>query len=759
MARETSTVPLLMLLATASISPAIVHSEELGCTEMPGQKNCLCPQPASSEGAPSLPVVDPTAPVDDRVVIEADDKDFSFDVNGNAVLSGNVIMRQGDKVIRADRLQYNAKNGQFKATGAVEFAGPALKVRGSSGEYSPALGAQFEGAQFELPERNARGAAGNMKVDANGAVTLNDVAFTTCPLNDRAWEIKSRQIVIDTKSNKGTGHGTRVEFKDVPFIYLPWMTFPVGPQRQSGFFFPSIGGSSRNGAEVSLPYYWNIRPNMDLMAEPVYYAKRGVDFAGEFRYLTKRQRGTLDFNYLPNDSEYLSENPLVSDDDRYRLQLEHIAELPGDWRFRIDATDVSDSSYFEDFAHGPEGTSIPFTERLAEATYRDEHWNVRAQVQDFQTIDEALPDEDRPYARTPRILASGDWDLGLGAIDYGFDAEVVNFERNLGVTGWRLDVAPRMGFDWSAPGFFVRPSGGFRYTQYALENNEPGTDDSPKRSLPFASLDAGLVFERTAGSRGQRRMTLEPRALYLYAPFRDQTDLPLFDTGLPDLNLVQLFRANRYVGADRVNDANQVSFGLTSRLFDADTGAQYLAASFGQAYYFEKPRVVLPGEPVATRDTSDMIAQVSLTAYKNWNVEAGIQWNPEDTRSERSQFRLQYRPDGQRVINLGYRAQRDRLEQTEVSGAWPIGKRWNAYARAVYSLRDEKMLERFAGFEYKACCWRVRAVARRSVSNREGTQESSFYIQLELNGLASVGDADAFLEHTIRGYSPETTAE
>ncbi len=153
----------------------------------------------------------------------------------------------------------------------------------------------------------------------------------------------------------------------------------------------------------------------------------------------------------------------------------------------------------------------------------------------------------------------------------------------------------------------------------------------------------------------------------------------MFDTGLPDLNLVQLFRTNRYVGADRVNDANQMAFGLTSRLFNADSGAQYLAASIGQVYYFDQPRVVLPDEPVATRDTSDFIAQVSLSAYKNWNVEAGLQWNPEDTRTERSQFRLQYRLDGQRVLNLAYRAQRDVLEQTEISGAWPIGKHWNAY--------------------------------------------------------------------------------
>ena len=739
MARETSTAPLLLLLGITLQTPALAQTCE---TE--------CPQPSATARTAPKPTSDaPTAPVDERVSIEADDNDFNFDVNGNAVLSGNVVMRQGDKVIHADRLEYDAKTGQAKLTGGVEFSSPAFKVRGNNGEYSPALGAQFEGAQFELPQYNARGSARNMQVDANGTVTLDDVSFTTCPVTDVAWKLNSRNIVIDTRQREGTGRGTSVELKGVPIVYLPWMTFPVGPQRKSGFFFPSVGGSSRNGAEVMLPYYWNIRPNMDFMAEPTYYGKLGVDLAGELRYLTTRQRGSLEFNYLPGDD--------IEGIDRTHVHLEHLADLPGDWRFRIDATDVGDSRYFEDFAHGPEGTSVPFTERLAEITYRDEHWNLRGQVQDFQTIDDELPTEDRPYARTPRVLASGDWDLGLSALDYGFDAEFVNFERNLGVTGWRMDVAPRVGFDWSAPGFFVRPSAGYRYTQYGLKGQTTGADDSPTRSLPFASLDAGLVFERMVGSHDQRRMTLEPRALYLYTPFRDQSELPLFDTGVPDLNLVQLFRANRYVGADRVNDANQMAFGLTTRLFNADSGAQYLAASIGQSYYFEAPRVVLPDEPVATRDTSDFIAQVSLSAYKNWNVEAGMQWNPEDTRTERSQFRLQYRPDGQRVLNLSYRAQREVLEQAEVSGAWPLGKRWNAYARAVYSLRDSELLERFAGFEYQACCWRVRAVARRSISNREGTQETSFYVQLELTGLSSVGNADAFLEHAIRGYSPETS--
>jgi LPS-assembly protein len=709
-----------------------------------------CPQPAVATIPSGTEEAEPAPdPKDSKATIDGDKVEYNL--NGNAVLSGNVEMRQGNRVIRADHLEYDTENQRAKLEGGVEFIDPMFKVRGNSGSYSPVLGAQFEGAEFELPERNARGAARSLQMDATGKVTLDEVSFTTCPMDDMSWQMRARSIELDTRTRNGVGRGTSVRFKSVPIVYLPWMTFPIGSQRKSGFLFPNIGGSSRNGAMLEVPYYWNIRPNVDFTAQPVYYSKRGVDLAGELRYLTDRQRGQFEFNYLPGDDEFANE-------DRTRLYLEHVAELPGDWRFRIDATDVSDTQYFEDFARGPDGTSIPFAERLAEFIYRDEHLNVRGQIQDFQTIDDDLDPLDRPYTRAPRVLASGDWNLGLGAIDYGFDAELVNFERNIGVTGWRLDVAPRAGFDWSGPGFFVRPSAGYRYTQYDLEDQDPGTDDAPTRSLPFASLDAGLVFERASGSHGQRRMTLEPRALYLYTPYREQSELPLFDTGLPDLNLVQLYRNNRYVGADRVNDANQIAFGLTSRLFDAESGAQYIAASIGQVYYFDRPRVVLPTETPSARDTSDFIAQLSLTAYKNWNLEAGIQWNPEEERSERSQFRIQYRPGNDRVVNLGYRAQRDRIEQADVSAAWPIGDRWGAYGRWVYSLRDRDTLDQFAGFEYKACCYALRAVARRFISNRDGERETAFFIQLELKGLASVGTpADAFLERAIRGYSPETS--
>lgn len=714
----------------------------------------VCPRPESYQAEAALPALPapPAEPVDpEKLPIDIDAGKADYTLDGVAVLSDNVVMQQGDRRIRADHLEFDTTTRRATVRGGVEYSDPTLTVRGNNGSYSPTLGAEFEGAEFELPSRNARGAARSMQVDGNGKVTLEDVSFSTCPAEDMAWQMKARRIELDTRERNGTGRGTSVEFKGVPIVYLPWLSFPIGPQRKSGFLFPNIGMSSRNGAQLEAPYYWNIRPNLDFTAEPVYYAKRGFDLGGELRWLTRRQRASIDFDYLPNDR--------ITDDARHRVQWRHVAELPGEWRFRIDATDVSDSDYFEDFAQGPEGTSVAFAERLAEATYRDEHLNVRAQLSHFQTIDDQLAEVDRPYARTPRLLASGQWGTANNTLEYGFDAEFVNFDRDVGVTGWRMDVAPRLGLDVSGPGYFVRPSLGYRYTQYSLEDQAPGVEDSPTRSLPYFTFDTGLVFERTAGSQGQRRMTLEPRALYLYTPYRDQAELPLFDTGLPDLNLVQLYRTNRYVGADRVNDANQVAFGLTSRLLDSASGAQYLSVSVGQAYYFEKPRVVLPSEPPRTRDTSDFIAQVSLTAYKDWNVEAGLQWNPEDTRSERTQFRIQYRPDGDRVVNLAYRAQRDRLEQADFSTAWSLGSRWNAFARLVYSLRDSETLDEFAGFEFKACCYRLRAVARRSVSSRDGSRETGIYLQLELNGLASVGTpADAFLERTIRGYSPGDSA-
>jgi LPS-assembly protein len=295
---------------------------------------------------------------------------------------------------------------------------------------------------------------------------------------------------------------------------------------------------------------------------------------------------------------------------------------------------------------------------------------------------------------------------------------------------------------------------GWRATAYSLTDAAAGTDDSPVRSLPTLSAETGLALERDVGTRDQRLLTLEPRAQYLYVPYRDQDELPVFDTALPDLNLVQLFRTNRYVGADRVGDANQFNFGVTSRLLDSRDGRQYLSATLGQAFYLEDPRVRLPDEPVRDRSSSDIVAELDLTAFKDWSARLGYQWNPDQGRSEKSEFYLQYRPASNRVVNAGYRFRRDLLEQVDVSVAWPISGQWRGFGRWVYSLFEDKTLDQFVGLEFSSCCYAIRVVTRRFVSSRTGDTDTSVGLQLELKGLSNVGvDNESFLRDAIRGYS------
>lgn len=709
-----------------------------------GQSAASCPPIGSlpTNAAEILKPPDPSTP------IEISSDDASLGANGDATLKGKVEVRQGDRELHAEDVQYDAASSSFRIEGGVEYRDPLLIVRGGGGTYSATRGADFHDAQFELPSRSARGTAGEITLAPDGRIALERVTYSTCPVEDRAWQLRAGAITLDTHTRTGTGRSARVEFKDVPIVYLPWISFPLGSERKSGFLFPNAGHSGRSGLQFAAPWYWNIAPNYDATLEPVVYGRRGVELGGEFRWLGEHQRGELELAYLPGDS--------LHGDDRSHVQLDYFSELSRGWQAQVSAGHVSDAEYFEDFGQGTASTSVAFIEQLAAVSYRDEHWLLRGEIQHFQTIDRTLPLADRPLARLPRLSASGEWSLGArGMLDYGFDGELVNFDRDLGVTGWRLDLAPRVGLDIEGPGYFLRPGADLRWMGYAIDGEAPGAPSSPSRAVPGASIDAGLIFERPAGSNATELWTLEPRLLYVYTPFRDQSALPLFDTALPDLNLVQLFRTNRYVGGDRVSDANQLSVGVTTRLIDAANGSQFLAATLGQAIYFQTPRVQIPGETVRSRDTSDLIAQLALTAYRDWSLDLGLQWNPSDGNSERSQLLLQYRPAEDRVVNFGYRQQRDRLEQAELSAAWPVSRRWNAFARAVYSVRDEEMIEQFAGFEFRACCWRLRTVARRFVSSRTGERDTGIYLQLELTGLASVGlPADAFLEQAIRGYSP-----
>ncbi len=715
------------------------------------------------------------APTDGAIDAQSDH--VTYGVDGRATLQGHVVITQGDREIRAQEVQMD-KTGAVRSDSGLDYNDPLVHLTGAGGSYSPAEGASFRSATFDLQQRAARGAAESLRLTPQGVIDLKGVTFTTCPVSEEAWRLNARSLTLDTRTQIGAARSAYVEFEGVPILYLPWASFPLGNQRKSGFLYPTIGNNSRSGASVAVPYYWNILPNMDLTFEPIVYSRRGVDAGGEYRFMTANDHGELQWNYLPHDSVFNAE--------RSRVKLTNSLELPGDYRFSIDAQTVSDTHYFEDFAQGPEGTSTAFIPQQATVTYRDENWRLDGQLQHYQTIDNTLLDFQRPYSRLPSLDVSADFGWGAARqLRYGFDSEIVNFHRdidptschavlgqNVCVNGWRVDARPQASLDFEGPGYFVRPGIAWRFTQYELSNTDPGEERAPSRTLPIASFDTGLMFEREAGSHDQRRITLEPRVLYLYVPYRNQDALPLFDTGLPDLDPVELFRTNRYVGADRVGDANQVSLGVTSRLLDARDGRQFLTATVGQIYYFTNPRVLLPGESptlagafvplpgeiARTDHRSDFVGQVSLTAFQDWSAGMAVQWDPQNSRTQRSEVNVQYKPAGDAVVNVGYRYQRSVLEQVEISSAWPISRSWNAFVRGIYSIKDDKPLERFAGFEYRACCWKLRVGGRSFVSNRTGAEDTGVYLQLELTGLASVGsESDSFLTEAIRGYSPAVT--
>jgi LPS-assembly protein len=765
----------------------------------------MCPAPPKY----AVPPASDIAADDHRIHIDSDDA--VVDASGHAVLNGRVKVRQDARSVTSDSVTYDEKTGRVAVKGSVDFEDPKLRVRSVAGSYDIDGAATFDQANFQLMDRNGRGYAKNVDLLTDGKVQLTQVRYTTCPVGNQDWMLQASSIDLDTKLKDGVAHHVTMRFKDVPIFYTPYISFPLGDERKSGLLFPSFGHSGSNGYELEVPYYFNLAPNYDLTVTPGLLSARGVQVAEQFRYLTAMSHGQVDGTFLPSDSQTHS--------NRSYFRVTDITDFKRGMRFDADIASVSDHNYFEDFAVGSDQTSVTFLERRADVLYYDDAWRVRGELQNFQTIDISVPEVQRPYSRVPRIQANALWPVPGTQFELALDSEAVNFLREMGPTGVRFNAAPEIRWSTRGQGYFFEPAVGYDFTQYDLKNAAIGAPSTPTRALPYARLDAGLAFERESGSRGQRTQTLEPRVVYSYVPYRNQDELPIFDTGLPDLNLTELFRTNRYVGQDRFGDANQVALSLTSRLFDHVSGSQYLSATIGQIRYFSKPRVTLPdavllassgqslvtvpgvnpfampgqavvnsrgqilmaipgqyvsglpSQPLAITSpgqggqvfsASDLVADVSVTAYKHFSLNFDYLWNPYTSQTDKSEISLQYRPDPTRVVNIGYRFQQNILTQQSIlkqwdgSFAWPIADHWNTVGRWVYSLQDHQTIEQMAGFEYKSCCWKVQVVQRRyvRVTNNTAGLDTSYALQLELTGLSSVGKpANTFLEREIRGYS------
>ena len=705
--------------------------------------------PGHARGADTCPAPQPIQLddtwADDDPSVHIDAGNMELQREGGAEFTDGVEIRRGRQRIKAEAARYDNEGRHLSVKGPVEYQAPDLRIRSNDADLDTiSQELSFFGASFELPQRPARGGADELEIRADNSLGLEGVTYTTCPQGKDDWQINASKINLDIDQGLGTGRNVKLDFKGVPILYLPYISFPISDQRKTGFLIPELRRSNSSGTDLALPYYINLAPNYDLTLTPRLLTSRGFQLQNEFRYLLPDHSGTLTAEYLPSDSKLNRNRALFS--------AQHVSFFRRSWRMSMDVADVSDAAYFEDLGSSLSSSSQTHLDRRVDLELFAPNWTFLARAQAFQTIDDQITADQKPYRRLPQLALQGVW--RMGPVNLNLDTEVTSFDRDIGVDGWRFDATPQVSFPFERRGMYFTPALAASHTSYQLDNMSTSSfvDDNPSRTLPIASLDAGMRLERSLRN-GRFTQLLEPRLLFVHVPFEQQTDIPVFDTILPDLNLVQLYRKSQFLGPDRIADTDQTSIGFTTRIIDNQTGRERLRATVGQIRYFSAQGVTLPGETPISEGTAEYLAEVGVHLYGNWNFDIAYQWNDNTSTTTRAETRLQYRPGKGRLLNLAYRFRRGSLEQTDVSAVLPIGDRWNLVGRHNFSLRDKKALESFLGVEYDSCCWRLRVVGRRYVSRSNGQTENSIAIQLELKGLTSVGDpADKLLERGILGY-------
>jgi len=701
------------------------------------------------------PVIRPAALQDgidaDTINLQADNAQARE--GGIYTLNGNAVVQYGQQRLEAENIIYRQESGEIEAQQGIRYTGPGLYVSGDSAALYPELQeGELHNVEYALYEQHGRGEAKLLRLNGLVEQQLEKANYTTCPPGNENWILTAREVTLDQAEGTGTAHNAKLAFKGIPILYTPYATFPIDDRRKSGLLVPKIGQTDETGLDLSVPVYWNIAPNRDMTVVPRYMSDRGTMLGAEFRYLNPRNHGTLSGEYLPSDN-------LKDNEDRSLVAIEHYGNPWPRLLTSIKASNVSDENYFEDFGTSLVQTSQTNLERTAKMDYYGSWWQLGMLVQDFQTIDATVASNERPYKQLPQVVFSAAPDSRLLGMKVETSAELNHFTHsdNSVVEGTRLDVQPRFSLPVYRAAWYVDPAVGVRHTVYNLSNTAPDTDDSPSRTTAVASLDAGTFFERD-GRWGDSSyvQTLEPRLYYLYVPDVNQDDLPVFDTGDYDFNYWTLFRENRFSGPDRMGDANQLALALTSRILDPASGVQLISASLGSLLYFSNRNVTLPGEPVETNDSSDLIGEIKVALAHHWNADAEIHWNPHNSTTSRNDYRVQYRRGPRQLINMSYRHQRDFLEQTDLSFLWPLSPAWHMVGRWYYSLRSSETIEVLAGIGYESCCWGLQLLSRSYINNTEDRRNTAVFLQLELKGLGKLGTkVDEALERGILGYESD----
>lgn len=694
-------------------------------------------------------------------------------------LSGNVRLERADQLLQADTATYDQDTTDYDAQGNVRYqeAGELLAASHLRGNTAANRGVADDVRYQMLQSRGNGTAVRGELLDAQHS-RYAQVTYSTCDVGHHLWEVRAKRMTIDKVNGVGTAHGATMRFANVPFLYLPYFTFPIDNRRKSGFLYPTFGSSNRSGTMFSIPYYLNLAPNYDATLDPRIYTARGALLAGEFRYLFPGSAGQLNAEYLPNDhgQDTFGSVP-TKGRDRWLLKYADYTHLWGPWALNVGINRTSDRNYLRDFGNDLYTSAIGTLGSSAYVNGAGNWWNAGFGADSYQNVDPYLPDTVVQYKRWPRAYLGLDVPLARW-LEFGASTEAVAFRKDDVIEGQRADLYPYLAADFQGAAWFVRPKLAYRYTAYQLDGNyarygyygllgngqsSPFEQRSPSRALPIASIDSGLIFDRQTSLFGNTyTQTLEPRLYYLYVPYRNQNELPLFDTTRMSFDYWQLFSPNQFSGADRQMNANNLTAAVTTRLLD-DSGVERLSASFGQIHYFAPQRVQLPYSNTATTPAtdwtrSDYVAQLGVQLNDRWRLNSEYQWSPNTRQTDLGAIGLQRRIGADGILNFSYRFRRNLLEQYDASAVYPISERWRVLARWTYSVKDRRTVEALAGIEYDSCCVAVRVIGRHYVSAylptaAQPTTNNALMFELEFKGLGAFnGQTEEFLRRGILGY-------
>jgi LPS-assembly protein len=699
---------------------------------------------------------------------------------------GDVELRRGDTTLRADRIKYFQETDEAEAIGNVririgedEVSGPRvrLRIRDTTGI--------FESPQFHIAPRTVRSRLkqglpagptvtgteeGGLRVTTEGRgeaqafrfegeerYRVTDGTFTTCRPGQDDWFISAGELDLDLEREVGTARDASLTFLGWTMPKLPWFDFSLNNERKTGFLPPGIGVQNSVGTQFLLPFYWNIAPNYDATTTTRYMVKRGVQFLNEFRFLQPWFAGTARYDVLPKDKD-------LNDQYRYAASLDTRWNLQNGWYGLISYQRASDDNYFRDLSPRLAVATQTYLPQQAVVNYLSPSgwWSAAANYQRFQTLQTPTDPVPIPYFREPQLTLNA-LRQTFGGLDAGFQGEYVYFgNSSLVPTGQRATVYPYLAWPLVASYGYFTPKVGVRGVGYSLDSPNAFADQTPTVALPIASVDTGLFFDRATRLFGTEYLqTIEPRVYYLYVPFRDQSQLPVFDTTNSDFNYSQLFQENVFVGGDRFANANQVSVAATSRLVRPSDGQELARAIIGQRYYFTPQKVSIPDLPVRSENVSPILMGLSGRVAPSWTADLGLQYQLGATGGvAKSVVGVRYSPQPAAVLSAAYRytnadltAGAGTIQSLDVSAQWPLARGLYGVGRVSYDFVGHSVVEALAGLEYNAGCWIIRAVAQR-FQTAPGQETSVFFVQLELNGLARIGSNPLeVLRRNIPGYA------